>query len=181
MIDLLADPIPDVRITAVRCLVALVPHQTYLLLRLMVTLGDKSAPVLEECFTALLQTDPRKSMPFVAGFLDSGDEDARTSAAIALGESRRQEAFDALVARWQREHDADFRATLLHAVAMLRQEHATRFLLSLLAKEGTDAVDALLALAPYRAVDSIRQEVEATVTRTQAKDLIELFKRKFRT
>jgi hypothetical protein len=50
MLDLLADPIADVRITAVRCLVAVAVHQAHLVLRLKVLLGDESAPVIEECF-----------------------------------------------------------------------------------------------------------------------------------
>lgn len=180
MIDLLADPMADVRIIAVRCLAALVPHQAYLILRLKVQLGDKSTPVIDECFAMLLHTDSRKSIPFVAGFLSSPDDDIRTSAAIALGESRQHKAFEVLVAKWKQEFATDFRATLLHALAMLRQDYATRFLLSLIEAGGKDAIDALLALAPYRAVESIRSEVETAVSKTQAQELQELFKRKFR-
>jgi HEAT repeat protein len=180
MLELLTDEIADVRITAVRCLAAVAPHQAPMVLRLKALLGDESAPVIEECFSALLQTDARKAIPFVARFLEDADDDVRTSAAIALGESRQQMAFDALVARWQQDFDPDFRTTLLTAIAMLRQDYATRFLLSLIEEGTTGAADALLALAPYRAVDTIRQEVEAAVNKTQSKELRQLFDRKFR-
>jgi HEAT repeat protein len=176
MLDLLADPIADVRITAVRCLVAVVPHQAYLLLRLKVQLGDPSAPVIEECFSSLLATDSRRAIPFVTRHLKSKNDDTRTSAAIALGESRQQKAFEALSARWKQELDEDFRTTLLHAIAMLRQDYATGFLLAQI-EEGN--ADALLALAPYSSIDSIRQEVEAAVSKTEKKELKELFSRKF--
>jgi len=180
MLDLLADPIADVRITAVRCLAALAPHQAPMVLRLKILLGDEAAPVTEECFGALLEIDARKSIPFVARFLDSDDDDVRTAAAIALGESRQQKAFDALVTQWKQVFDADFRTTLLTAIALLRQDYATRFLLSLIEEGGNDAIDALKALAPYRAVDTIRQEVETAVNKTQSQELRNLFDRKFR-
>jgi HEAT repeat protein len=180
MLDLLADPIADVRITAVRCLAAVAPHQTPMVLRLKVLVGDESAPVIEECFGALLQIDPRKSVPFVARFLDSPDDDVRTAAAIALGESRQQKAFDALVAQWKQAFDADYRTTLLTAMALLRQDYATRFLVSLIEEGANDAAEALRALAPYRAVETIRQEVEAAVNKTQNQELRQLFDRKFR-
>lgn len=180
MVDLLVDPMPDVRITAVRCLLAVVPHQAYLLLRLKVQLGDKATPVLDECFAALLETDPRRSIPFVGEFLGSRNDDTRTAAAIALGESRQQKAFELLRDRWQHEHDEGFRGTLLHAVAMLRQDYATRFLVSLIEAGKRGAADALLALAPYRGVESIRNDVAAAVAKAQSKELQDLFQRKFR-
>ncbi|OAI40751.1 hypothetical protein AYO40_04395 [Planctomycetaceae bacterium SCGC AG-212-D15] len=180
LIQLLTDSAANVRAMAVRCLGSLPVVGMLFLLRFKVLIGDTEPAVIEECFTALLTTDAERSVSFVGDYLRSPDDGVRTSAAIALGESRLAAAGQLLIDRFQREGDADFRATLLHALALQRQEPATRFILSVIEEGTADADNALRALAPYKALSAIRDQVEEAVRKSQRKELQELFRRKFR-
>jgi hypothetical protein len=180
LLELLVDPAPSVRAMAVRSIASLPIPSVSLLLRLKLLIDhDETPPVVEECLAALLAGDAERSIPFVARFLDDPNDATRTSAAIALGESRLSPAGEALLECYRRTFDADFRATLLHALAMQRQESTTRFILQVIEEGGADAENALLSLAPYHALSGIREQVEVAVNKAAKEALRKVFERKF--
>ncbi|WP_088889993.1 hypothetical protein [Leptolyngbya ohadii] len=99
--DLLADPEPEARIGAARAIAYSENDQGVPLLRLRVRIGDTS-PVLSECLLALLQLAPSQSLPLVEDVLYArtamalGAVDQAEAAALALSESRLNEAFPIL-------------------------------------------------------------------------------------
>jgi HEAT repeat protein len=153
--DLLADPEPEARISAARAIAYTENSQGVPLLRLKVKLGDKDPQVLSECFIALLKLAPDSSLSLVSGFLEHPDAQISEMAALALGESRIEAAFPVLSQWWQRSRSPELRRSALLAIAMLRQDEALEFLLSMI-EEGklSEAKDAVAALELYR-LDSI--------------------------
>ncbi|WP_026731199.1 HEAT repeat domain-containing protein [Fischerella sp. PCC 9605] len=149
--DLLADPKPEARVAATRAIAYSANPQGVPLLRLKVRIGDPAPQVLSECFTALLQLAPQQSLPLVASFLVDSEEQICELAALALGESRLDAAFDTLKNWWERTRSAELRRTGLLAIAMLRHDQALEFLISLVAEgKDLDAKDAIAALSIYR-------------------------------
>jgi hypothetical protein len=149
--DLLADPEPEARIGAARAIAYSESPQGVPLLRLKVKVGDKDPQVLSECFTGLLKLAPTQSLALVAEFLERPEPQICEMAALALGESRIAAAFPMLRQWWQKTRSADLRQSALLAIAMLRQDEALTFLLSLVTEgKPSEAKEAVVALEIYR-------------------------------
>jgi HEAT repeat protein len=147
--DLLADPEPEARIGAARAIAYSENPQGVPLLRLKVQLGD-DAPILSECFAALLRLAPASSLPLVERSLHSPNPQISEMAALALGESRLPAALPLLRQWWQQNRDPELRQTGLLAIAMLRQPEAIEFLLTLISQPNPqDAEAAAVALGIY--------------------------------
>lgn len=165
---LLADPESDARIAAARALAYAGDPASVPLLRFKALTGDAHAGVLYECFLALLKLDADTSMPFVAGFLASADPAIAESTALALGESRQEGAFAVLRDAWENTFDAEFRRTLLLALATLRTEAALAHLLDIIRDEARVHADAALdALQMYRRDASVWQRVERALAKRE--------------
>ena len=136
LVTLLADPARDARIGAVRAIAYWGTQAGALLLRFKILSGDPETEVLGECLSGLLYLD-RRSLDFVAGYLDHENDALAEGAALALGESRREEAFEIL----KRHVDSPIRATIMLAIALLRRDDAIDYLKSLLPDR--DAAQAL--------------------------------------
>ncbi|KAF3884118.1 MULTISPECIES: hypothetical protein [Nostocales] len=162
--DLLADSKPEARVAAAKAIAYTANAQGVPLLRLKVRMGDKAPQVLSECFIALLQLASVQSLPLIASFLVTSEEQVCELAALALGESRLNEAFLILKNWWEKTINAQLRRTGLLAIAMLRQDCALEFLLSLI-EEGkiVDAKDAIAALSIYRENTELWQQVKRAV------------------
>ncbi|MDZ8185572.1 MAG: hypothetical protein RMX96_12045 [Nostoc sp. ChiSLP02] len=159
--DLLADPKPEARVAAAKAIAYTGNPQGVPLLRLKTRIGDKAPQVMEECFTALLQLAPTDSLALVASFLFHPEDRICELAALALGESRLEPAFELLKSCWQQTRKVEFRRTLLLAIAMLRQNQGLDFLISLVAQgKDIDAKDAMAALSIYREDRELWQRVE---------------------
>jgi HEAT repeat protein len=149
--DLLADPESEARIVAARAVGYADNSQGLPLLRLKVQIGDKDPQVMSECFIGLLKLAPVSSIELVARFLDNSDEQICEMAALALGESRLDEAFPILRDWRQRIRNPELSQFCLLAIAMLRNDEALEFLLSLVVQgRESDAKDAIIALRIYR-------------------------------
>ncbi|MBD2059183.1 HEAT repeat domain-containing protein [Oculatella sp. FACHB-28] len=170
--DLLADPIPLARAAAARAIAYSGSKQGVPLLRLRVKLGDEPQ-VLSDCFTALINLSP-DSLPLVASFLDDANPQACEMAALALGESRSNAAFEQLKHWWLQTTHKELRKTGLLAIAMLRQDEPLEFLLSLVAEgKSADAKDAVAALSLYQSETVLWQRVlQAAETRGAAAKII---------
>jgi hypothetical protein len=161
--ELLADPVPAVRISAARAIAYRGGDDGSPLLRLKALVGDEEPAVVSECLGALLRLSP-ESLGFVAGFLRARGPEAAESAALALGESRLPAAFEPLrdwafdVAGTGRERVAFI------AMATLRREDALEHLLGVLRSGGVPSAErAIEALGLYRGDDALRARVREAV------------------
>ena len=151
-----------------------------LLLKLKILAGERQPEVLGECFSGLLAGAPGRSLPLVAGFIDSEDTAVAEAALLALGTSRLPEALDLLKARWERTAVGPLRKTVLLAIAMIRSDAAIEFLLALLAEcTPTVATDVIAALAFFRSNEKVRSRVESVVARRNEKSVNEIFRQEF--
>ena len=178
--DLLADSERVVRVAAAQALAASGSNAALLLLRLKARLGDRDAEVTGECLTGLMRQEPKESAPFVTEFLDSDDDAIVEAALLALGNSRRAEAFDVLKTFWERRPRNELRETTLVAMALLRFSAATDFLLALVAgAPESPARQALSALAVLSYDPRVCESVAATVNRRNSDALRALFTERF--
>jgi len=180
IVSLLVDEWPEARIGAVRAMAVNGGAAGALLLKLKVLTGEREPQVLAECFSALLAAAPERSLPLVAGFVDSKDSAIGEAALLALGSSRLPQALDWLKGKWERTASGPRRKIVLLAIAMVRSEAAIEFLLELLA-ESTAAVakDVIAALAFFRNNDRVRDQVENVVARRNEKSVSEAFGQEF--
>jgi HEAT repeat protein len=126
LIDLLLDKEAAARAGAARALGYLGTAEALSLVRYKALLGDPAAEVVGECFRALLSAEDERdhTLPFVAAFLRGVRDDLREEAALALGESRDIGALPFLMDPLETATNAESRATLLRAIALLRREEA---------------------------------------------------------
>lgn len=170
--DLLADPEPQVRRFAARGLAYSERPEAALLLRFKLHGGDREVEVVTECMNAFVRLDPNRAPEFLSDFLDDSDPDIRTSAALALGESRMAEAFELLKARVPMERDADVRRTILLSVALLRLPLANDWLIARIADGSPqDASGAIEALAMYRRDSAMSDRVKTTAGARKESDV----------
>ena len=181
VVSLLVDEWPEARIGAVRALAVNGGPAGALLLKLKTLTGDSEPEVLAECFSGLLAAAPEKSLPLIAGFVDSKETAIAEAALFALGSSRLPGAFDLLRDRWKRMAVGPLRKTMLVAIAMVRSDAAIEFLLALL-EEGapTMAKDVLTALAFFRDNERVRSQVASVVARRNEKSVTEIFREAFK-
>jgi HEAT repeat protein len=180
-VTLLADRQVPARAGAIRAIAEAGRPEGVLLLRLKALVGDREDEIAAECFSALLRLDPARSVEFVASFLRSPSGGIGDQAALALGESRLEAAFDVLREAWERGGAAEQRRTLLVAIAMLRSDPALQFLLGRLGDEsGPVAADALAGLAFYARDETVLARVEAIIRERGDPSLEAVFAREFR-
>jgi hypothetical protein len=162
--DLLADDAPTARIGAVRALAYSGREDAALVLRFKSLTGDDEPDVISECFAALFQLAPDRSLEFVGKFLDSSDEATRENAALAIGASRQPEALAMLRSHYSPRMWPGLRATLLLAIATVRSPEAVQFLLSVAEQETPEAaVDAVRALSMFRHDHELREKLAGIV------------------
>lgn len=158
--ELLADPLPVVRRAALRALESHGDRMGAGLAHLTMRRGDEDPLVVSEAMSALITLAPDVGVPAVAALLHSPDATARELAIVALGESRRPDALDALLAAMADVVRGAERATYFTALALHRSEPALRALLPWLEGSRADAVKALEALAIRRFEPEVRERVE---------------------
>jgi len=174
---LLADAEWPARAGAARALAACGRDAAEPLLRYKVRTGDPEPPVLGECLRALLAVNP-DALPLVAGFLGDEDTALAEQAALAIGESRLDGAFEALSAFVAAEPLRDRRKVALVAIALLRRDVALDYLLGHVA--GSDvatAKAAVEALAIYRHDPRVRERVIAAARTRRDASFLEEVKR----
>ena len=180
--ELLVDPEPNARLAAARVLAASGRPEAEPLLRLVAHHGDPESEVTSEALAGLLTLAPRRSLPFVERFLSREDPVVVEAAALALGESRLEEAVPLLEKRYAGCDEYRLQQTLLICISMLRRGPGFDFLLSLVktAKPGR-ATHALVALALHRDDESLREQVEtALASREDDPELRSVFAQEFR-
>lgn len=180
VVSLLVDQWPQARVGAVRALAANGGEAGTLLLKLKILTGESEPDVLAECFSGLLKRGPERSLPLIAGFIESEDVAVAEAALLALGSSRLPEALELLKARWERTAGGPLRKIVLVAIGMIRSDAAVEFLLALLAEcNPATAKDVLAALALFRDNDKVRSRVESVVAGRNEEDVSEIFGQQF--
>lgn len=160
ILPLLLDRERDARIGAVRAIAASGLAGDVLVLRFKTLSGDEPE-VMGECFAALLRAAPGKSVEFVAQFLDHHEEAIAEAAALALGDSRMESTFAALVAAFEQTRNRALGRTFLLAIALLRRENAIDYLLGLVENgEAQTSADAAAALAMYEQDAGLRERLD---------------------
>jgi HEAT repeat protein len=178
--NLLMDPEPQARTGAVRSLNCLNSHESELLLRMKILAGEDHPNVLGECFTGLVQINPERSLQFIAGFLDSPDLMVVEEAALALGESRKLEAFELLQRFHEKSIRSEIKQILLLPIALTRCDKAVEFLIEVVEDEYEKiAAAAVEALGIYRSHNTYREKIAIAVEARNQQMIYEAFQRYF--
>jgi hypothetical protein len=168
LLILLLDPLVDkdksVRVEAVRALAQL-GEMAVAVLRLRALIPGEDPEVLGQCFTALLAIERDRAVPFVAGFLEPGDDPAG-EAAFALAEMRNPAALAVLLDRQKGITDEWFGGVLLSAIALTRLPEAIDFLLGMIEREERQAPAAIEALSRVASAEELRARLERVVEAT---------------
>lgn len=140
LVELLTDPEPQARIAAVRALTGILSDISEPLLRLKAKQGDEDNRVVAECLFALMQVNPGNSMGFVERFLGSDDFPKLSdrdlilaeNAALAIGESKQEKAFEILLHHREKSMNLEFQDMLLMPMALTRLEGAFDYLIDVI-------------------------------------------------
>jgi len=164
--ELLTDKEPTVREAAADALAHRGDPAGAPLALLKLRMGDAEPPVLLACLQALLALAPEAGLRVADGWLHGEDAGARELGAIALGESRREDALGRLLEALEGSVLPRERAVFLRALALHRSEGALAALLKVVA--GGPVVDArvvLEALGPRADERGMREQVRDAVAR----------------
>jgi hypothetical protein len=151
LVNGLTEESAPVRADSARALAQMEGDECALLLRLKARVGDRDASVTGQVLECILALERKAGLPFVSEFLSPLGGEVAEEAALALGASRMEAAVDVLREVWDRAPGREFRAVLLRALSISRQEKAVAFLEDLVKKgRQQDAEDARAALALIR-------------------------------
>jgi len=162
--DALVDEDKTVRAEVARAIGRLGRREGAIVLRLRALVGDKEPEVVGACLSAILSIDLDDGIPFVARFLDRGDDSA-AEAAFALGLTHDQRGFELLRDRLPRERNSDLRRALLTGIALTRLPDALEMLVRMVETQAFGADAAREALAAVPMPDDLRVRL-ASVAKT---------------
>lgn len=166
LLELFADNDKAVRVEAARAIGNVGGPSAVLLLRLRALLGkDEEPEVLGACYSALLDLEKARAIPFVAQYLEEGDDNS-AEAAFALSGIREPEALAALIARRRSFADDWFDGVLLSAIALCRLPEAIDYLAGLIERDERRAAAAIEAIGRAGPSDETRVRIEAAVRKS---------------
>jgi hypothetical protein len=180
LLILLLEPLTDadksVRVEAVRALSALgAPAVPVLRLRALEPgPGPEPEEMLAVCYQALLAIEREDAVPFVARFLEQGDDSA-AEAAFALAGTHMPAALNALLQCQKKAHDPWFAGVLLSAIALTRLPEGADFLIGLIEREAREAEVAVEALGQTAPGDELRARIAKAVEDTGSPRLKKAF------
>lgn len=179
LVDALNDSAKTVRMDAARAIAQIAGPDSLLLLRLKASSGDRETEVVGQCFAGMLAISPFDSISFIAGFLDSANEDVAMESAAVLAESNEPAAFEILQERWRGHKNPGVRRTILLSLGASRLEASAAFLFSVV-RDGLseDAAHAIRALGAGRFRDEYRSRVKEAVE--DRSNLRAVFEKEFR-
>ena len=134
--------------------------------------GDEDPLVTLAAMTALLALAPARGLDELRGLLESDDGDKRELAAVALGQSRGDEALAILLDALERCMRAEERAPLLRGAGLHRSDRALDALLAVIAEyQEVDARAAIESLGARRFEPGVADRVRAAAARNDRADL----------
>ena len=172
LVTALTDKEAPVRLAAVRALAATGRPEVEALLRYKALLGDEDLRVVSDALESLLVIAPARSFPLAGRLLDANDEAVSEAAALALGGSRCEEAFELLTSRLN-DFDSPLTQTMLLALSMLRREEPMTFLIDLAEKAPRRrAENVIKALAIHRYDPKIRERLDKALHKRKDKKVL---------
>jgi hypothetical protein len=169
---LLGDPLPIVRRAAADALAHHGARDCAALVLLKLRLGDEDEQVLFGCIAALMALAPDRALGEIEPLLFGEDAARRELAAVALGDSGREDALDVLLASLDRTVSVVERVPLLRGVALHRSERAGAFLLERVATGSeAEARAALEALAARNFDPNLTEHVREAARANDRADL----------
>lgn len=173
--DLLADPVRDARIGAVRAIAFSGQAFGAPLLRYAARVLENDPGLMYEIFAGLLTIDAQRSTQFVGVYLAHPSTAVRESAALALGENGTNEALQYLSSAWETSLDPAEREIYLTALTLLRTDEAIDFLFSIIQHDPTArAEEALLAILTYLQDQSIFIRLKSVVENRNESRLLKI-------
>ena len=170
--QLLADPIASVRQTALDGLAHRGDRANAALALFKLRVGDEDPLVIMAAMTTLLALAPAWALAELRERLDAEHEDERELAAVALGQSRSDEALTVLLDALGRCSRSEERAALLRGIGLHRSDRALEALLAVIADaHPLDARLAIEALGARRFERGIGERVRAAAKRNDRADL----------
>jgi hypothetical protein len=142
------------------------------LLRYKAQMGGDELAVMSDCFAALLELDPDRSLVLVQKHLVDPNFDNLALceiAALAIGEAKVTGGFPVLAAFWERLRTrqlqfAELNRSVLLSIAMLRSPEAIKLLKTILREQPVpEAIAALEALRIYQSDANLWEQVEMLV------------------
>jgi HEAT repeat protein len=166
LLELFTDKDKAVRMEAARAIGNVGGPSAVLLLRLRALLGTGEEPeVLGACYAALLDLEKKRAIPFVAQYLEEGDDNS-AEAAFALSGIREPEALAALIARRSSYADDWFDGVLLSGIACSRLPEAMDYLAGLIERDERRAAAAVEAIGRAGPSDETHVRIEAAVRKS---------------
>jgi hypothetical protein len=121
-----------------------------LLLRMKVLSGDQESDIIGICLSGLINIAPERNIEFVASFLDADNLNIVFLAALALGESRSDKAFDILKEKYDSSLRTIDKKQYILPISLFRNEKAFDFLLKIIKEtSGELAEEAISAIQLY--------------------------------
>jgi HEAT repeat protein len=180
LVNLLADPEPQVRMFAARGLAYIDQPAAALLIRFKLLTGDRENEVMSECMNALVRLGPTRAADFLSQFLDDSDPDVRASTAVALGETRQADALEKLKARFPIESEADVRRAILISAGLLRLSAAIDWLISRVSVAAvSEASAALESLSLYRRDGDVASRIRGAAAARKEPEIQRAFSKYF--
>lgn len=170
LLDTLVDPDKSVRVETVRA-TAQLGEIAVPVLRLRALIPGEEPEVLGQCFSAVLAIERDGAIPFVAGFLEAGDDPAG-EAAFALAETRSPAALHALLQRQKDFSDEWFSGVLLSAIALTRLPEAVDFLIGMIERDEREAARAIEALSRVATGEDLRARLVGAAESTASPRLL---------
>ncbi len=172
MAELLADPEAPVRQAAADAVAHRGEPAGAGLLLLKLREGDAEPQVALACLGGLLALAPEWGLTAAAALLKEGDEALQEVAALALGQSRREDALACLAEALEGEVLGRKRAPLLRAMGLHRSDRALAALLRIIAEgERADAEAAVESLAHRSFEPGLEERVRAAAAQNPNADL----------
>jgi hypothetical protein len=168
---LLNDALPPVRQAALDALTHRGDEANAPLALFKLGLGDEDPLVTLAAMSALLTLAPAWALPELGARLD-GSEEERELAAVALGQSRRDDALTLLLERLERCIGPDEREPLLRGIGLHRSDRALAALLALVSDgRARDAAAAIAALGARRYEPGLAARVREAAARNPSAEL----------
>jgi hypothetical protein len=164
LVPLLVDKEWRVRAGVIRAIGVIGTDAASLLLRFKMLSGDKDPEVMSDCFVAVLTVEGAAGVPLVARFVESDNPEVREAAILAIGASRRADAVEWLMAKFEQTADKPGRKCILLSLSTSRVEAAVAFLLDIV-RNATPATSALAvdALSIHARDQQLSAQVDSAV------------------
>jgi HEAT repeat protein len=175
IVELLHDTEYQARLGAVKAIELILPFHAEMILRHKILQGDTEPEVIAQCFSSLIKSAPEESLEFISVFLTHDEDVLRESAALALGESRLDEALEVLIETSDNLLNVDaLIPSFYRAIALQRKDKAYEYLLDKIAHTpANQASYAIAALSMYNYNQELQEKIIAICKKRKLEQLNE--------